>query len=310
VKILRLHRANLDEAGREFKPLLIFSAVNHLSLRLDVASFFLESSVTLDSSNTNSNYMKSCLVTTLALGLLVSSVPAQDKPDLTDLKQKTSYALGMDIVSTLKQQEVDVDTKALAAGMADMLAGKPALTPEEQKAAINDLSKEMVAKEEEERKIAAVKNLKDGQGFLAANAKKEGVKVMEVTTPDGSKAELQYEVIKSGTGPSPKKTDIVEVHYECSGIDGTVFDSSVKRGIPATFGMDQVIPGWTAALEKMRVGDKWRLFIPPNLGYGEFGPPQIPPNSTLIFDLELISFYTPAKVNSASPTNTPPALEK
>jgi FKBP-type peptidyl-prolyl cis-trans isomerase len=254
--------------------------------------------------------MKSCLIPALAFGLLVSSVTAQDKPDLTNPKQKTSYALGMDIIATLNQQEVDIDTKALVAGIADMLAGKPALTPEQHDAAINDWLKETMAKAEVERKIVGAKNLKEGESFLAANAKKGGVKVIEVTAPDGSKAELQYEVIKSGAGSSPKKTDAVEVHYVCSGIDGTVFDSSIKRGTPITFGMDQVIPGWAAALQMMRVGDKWRLFIPPSLGYGEIGPPQIPPDSTLIFDLELLSFYTPVKANSASVTNTPPALEK
>ncbi len=246
----------------------------------------------------------------LALGLLVSPAPAQDKPDLTDPRQKTSYALGMDIVSTLKRNEVDIDTKALAAGMADMLAGKPALTPEQQKAVMNDLSKAMAAKEAEERKAAATKNLKEGAAFLAANAKLEGVKVVEVTAPDGSQAGLQYEVLKSGAGSSPQKTDIVEVHYVGSLIDGTVFDSSIKRGTPATFGMDQVIPGWTAALQMMKVGDKWRLFIPPSLGYGEFGPPQIPPNSTVIYEVELLSFYTPVRTNSAPVTNPAPAPAK
>jgi FKBP-type peptidyl-prolyl cis-trans isomerase len=253
----------------------------------------------------NGRHMKSPFVPALTLGLLVSTALAQNKPDFTDPRQKTSYALGMDIVSSLKQDEVDVDIKALAAGIADALAGKPALTPEQQKAVMNDLSKEMVATEEKERKAAAAKNLVAGQAFLAANAKLEGVKEIEVTAPDGSKAGLQYEVLKSGTGSSPKKTDIVEVHYTGSLIDGTVFDSSIKRGTPATFGMDQVIPGWTAALQMMKVGDKWRLFIPPSLGYGEFGPPQIPPNSTVIYDVELLSFYTPVKTNSTSPANTP-----
>jgi FKBP-type peptidyl-prolyl cis-trans isomerase len=281
-----------------------------LVLWLDVAPFFLDFPAAAIQISRNNNYMKSCLIPALALGLLVSSVSAQDKLDLTDLRQKTSYALGMDIISTLKRNEVDIDTKALTAGMRDTLAGKPTLTPEQQKAAMQDLSKVMAAKAEEQRKLIAAKNLKDGEAFLAANARMEGVKVKDVTMSDGSKAQLQYKVLKSGTGPSPQKKDIVEVHYEGSLIDGTVFDSSVKRGTPATFGLDQVIPGWTAALEMMKVGDKWRLFIPAKLAYGEFGPPQISPNSTLIFDLELLSFYTPARAKSASATNTPPAAAK
>jgi FKBP-type peptidyl-prolyl cis-trans isomerase FklB len=258
----------------------------------------------------DSNCMKSTLFPALTLGLLVSSALAQDKPDLTNPRQRTSYALGMDMVATLKQDEVDIDTKALAAGIADGLAGKPALTPEQQKAAMSALSKEMVAKEEAERKAAAVKNLKDGQAFLAANAKLDGVKVVDATAPDGSQAALQYQVLKSGTGSSPKITDIVEVHYVGSLIDGTVFDSSIKRGTPATFGMTQVIPGWTAALQMMKAGDKWRLFIPPSLGYGEFGPPQIPPNSTVIYEVELLSFYTPAKAGSTPAANSPPTSAK
>jgi FKBP-type peptidyl-prolyl cis-trans isomerase FklB len=254
--------------------------------------------------------MKSSLISALTVGLLVNSVLAQDKPDLTDPRQKTSYALGMDIISTLKRDEVDIDTKALAAGIADMLAGKPALTPDDQKAVMTALSKEMAATENEERKAAAVKNLKQGQDFLAANAKQDGVKEVEVTAPDGTKAGLQYQILKSGKGSSPKKTDIVEVHYVGSLLDGTVFDSSIERGTPATFGMDQVIPGWTAALQMMKAGDKWRLFIPPSLGYGEFGPPQIPPDSTVIYEVELLSFYTPAKTGSAPATNSAPAPAK
>jgi FKBP-type peptidyl-prolyl cis-trans isomerase len=248
--------------------------------------------------------IKSCLLLVVATGFAAGLAPAQDKMDLMNPRQKTSYALGMDIIATFKKNGVDVDTKALADGMADTLAGRSALTPDQQKAAMDELSAKMAAKEEQERGIAAAENLKAGQAYLADNLKKEGVKIIEVAAPDGFRAELQYKVLKSGIGPSPKLTDIVEVHYEGSLIDGTIFDSSVKRGIPATFAMTDVVPGWTAALQKMKAGDKWQLFIPPGLGYGEFGPPQIPPNSTLIFTLELRSFYTPARANSTSPVNT------
>ena len=153
------------------------------------------------------------------------------------------------------------------------------------------------------RKVAAAKDLQQSEVFLADNAKKDGVKTQEVVAADGSNAELQYKILQSGPAcPSPKKGDIVEVHYVGSLIDGSVFDSSIQRGFPATFGVTDVIPGWAAALQKMKVGDKWELFIPPKLAYGEFGPPQIPPNSTLIFELQLLSFYTP--------TNTPVATPK
>jgi FKBP-type peptidyl-prolyl cis-trans isomerase len=254
--------------------------------------------------------MKSLLIPALALGLLAIPAFAQDKLDLTNPKQKTSYALGMDILSTLKQQEVDVDLKALAAGLADTEAGKPALTPEQQKAAMRELSESVMIKAGEKQKAAAGKNLKDGQAFLAANAKKEGVKVKEVTAPDGSKAGLQYKVLKSGAGPSPRKTDTVKVHYQGTLIDGTLFDSSVERNEPATFMLDAVIQGWTEALQLMKVGDKWRLFIPPQLAYGEFGPPTIGPNSTLIFEVELLGIEKPEEPEPAPATNAAPATPK
>ena len=252
--------------------------------------------------------MKSYLLPTVTLALLVSPVSAQDNLDLTNPKQKTSYVFGMDIVSTLKQREVDFDTKALTAGIADTLAGNPALTSEQQKAAMKDFLKNMEAKAEEKLKVVAAKNLQEGQAFLAANAKKEGVKVKEVAMPDGSKAELQYKILKSGDGPSPQKGDFVKVHYQGSLIDGTVFDSSLKRGTPAKLIVNLVIPGWAEALLMMKVGDKWQLFIPSKLAFGESAPPKIGPNSTLIFDVELLGIEKP--VNPAPATNAPPAPAK
>jgi FKBP-type peptidyl-prolyl cis-trans isomerase len=178
--------------------------------------------------------------------------------------------------------------------MQDALAGKALLTTNEEKVAMDALSKSMAAKAEEIQKIAGAKNLKEGQVFLAENRNKEGVRVKQVTGRDGSKAELQYKVLKSGLpGPSPKRTDTVEVHYAGRLIDGTEFDSSIKRGFPATFGVTDVLPGWTEALQMMKAGDKWEIFLPPGLAYGEFPTPHIGPNSTLIFDIELLSFFTP-----------------
>jgi FKBP-type peptidyl-prolyl cis-trans isomerase FklB len=229
--------------------------------------------------------MKSYIIPVLALGLFVSSASAQDKPDLTNPKQKTSYAIGVDIATSLKRQGVDLDAKALTAGIADGLAGKPALTEEQQKAVLMDLGKNLRAAAEEKQKAAAGKNLKAGEDYLAANARKDGVK----TTASG----LQYKVIKSGTGATPKLTDTVKVHYHGMLIDGTVFDSSVQRGEPVTFPLRGVIPGWTEALQLMKVGDKWQLYLPARLAYGERGNGLIGPNSVLIFDVELLSIEKP-----------------
>ncbi len=215
--------------------------------------------------------MKLYLVPTLALGLMLGTGCAQEKPDLKDPKQKASYSLGADIASNLKKQGLDLDTKAMAAGVIDGYAGKAALTEAEIRDTLNSLRQEMLGK-----------TVKEGEDFLAANAKKEGVK----TTASG----LQYKVIKSGSGKTPKATDTVKVHYHGTLINGKVFDSSVQRGEPISFPVNGVIPGWTEALQLMKEGDKWQLFIPSKLAYGERGAGQdIGPNSTLIFEVELLS---------------------
>ena len=224
------------------------------------------------------------------------TVCAQEKVELKEPKQKLSYAIGMDIGSNLKRQEIDVDAKTLAAGLADALGGgKLQLSDAEAKQVIMEFRTQMNAKMqlkqaemEAKQQEAGPKNLKAGEDYLAANARKEGVK----TTASG----LQYKVIKSGDGKgkTPKSTDSVKVHYHGTLIDGTVFDSSVDRGEPATFGVDQVIPGWTEVLQLMKEGDKWQVYIPSKLAYGprSMGP-QIGPNSALIFDVELLSVEKP-----------------
>jgi FKBP-type peptidyl-prolyl cis-trans isomerase len=226
--------------------------------------------------------MKSYLLSLLVLGLLASPLNAQDKPDLKDPKVRASYCIGASFGGNLKRQEVDVDLKALAAGLADALAGKTALTDAEIRETLNSFQKEMMEKMQAKQKVAGEKNLKDGEAFEAANGKKEGVKVL----PSG----LQYKVLKSGSGATPKATDTVKVHYHGTLIDGTVFDSSVERGDPATFPVNGVIAGWTEALQLMKVGDKWQLVIPAKLAYRDRGAPggKIGPNSTLIFDVELL----------------------
>ncbi len=226
--------------------------------------------------------MKSYSILALTLGVSVVAAGAADTVNLKDTKQRVSYSIGADIGANFKRQGIEVDPKALAAGITDSLTGKTALTEAEMKETMMNFRKEFMAKMEAKQKVDGEKNVQEGEAFLAANAKKAGVK----TTASG----LQYKVIKSGKGESPQATDKVKVHYHGTLIDGTVFDSSVDRGEPVTFGVNQVIPGWTEALQLMKVGDKWQLFIPAKLAYGERGAGgKIGPNATLIFDVELLA---------------------
>jgi FKBP-type peptidyl-prolyl cis-trans isomerase FklB len=219
--------------------------------------------------------MKKHLIPALVLALSATALAAADKPDLTDSKKRVSYAIGLDIGSSFKQGQIEVDPALLAAGIADALAGNPALSEAEMRQTLQAFQQEMQAKAMARQQEEGSNNLKTGETFLAANGKKEGVK----TTASG----LQYKSLKAGAGKSPKATGTV--------IDGTVFDSSVKRGEPVEFSVDGVIPGWTEALQLMKVGDKWQLFIPSKLAYGERGTPGGPigPNSTLIFEVELLA---------------------
>ena len=223
------------------------------------------------------------MITQLTVAALMAvAVHAQEKIELKDAKQKSSYAIGMDIGANFKRQDIDVDAKALAAGIADALAGKAQLSDAEQRQVLTELRTQLMGKAEARQKEAGGKNQIEGEKFLAENKKKEGVK----TTASG----LQYKVLKSGNGKTPKATDTVKVHYQGTLIDGTVFDSSIERGEPATFPVNGVIPGWTEVLQLMKEGDKWQVFIPSQLAYGAQGAgPKIGPNSTLIFDVELLS---------------------
>jgi FKBP-type peptidyl-prolyl cis-trans isomerase FklB len=196
---------------------------------------------------------------------------------------KTSYALGMNIAHTVKMQPLELDQNAFVQGMRDVLAGgKTLLTEDEMAAALAVLQNQMAAKAAEEAKIMGEANKTQGDAFLAANKTKEGV----VTLPSG----LQYKIITAGTGPKPTTADTVICNYRGTLLDGKEFDSSYKRGQPATFPVARVIKGWTEALQLMPVGSKWQLFIPPDLAYAERGAgADIGPNSTLIFEVELIS---------------------
>jgi FKBP-type peptidyl-prolyl cis-trans isomerase FklB len=199
-------------------------------------------------------------------------------------KEKASYAIGMNIGKNLKRDSVEIDPAVLSRALRDVLAGnKLLLTDEEAKAALTALQVEVRAKEEAKIKAAGVENKKSGEAFLAANKTKEGV----VTLPSG----LQYKIIKEGTGPKPAAEDTVLCHYRGTLVDNTEFDSSYKRGEPLKIPVGGVIKGWTEAIQLMPVGSKWQLYIPSDLAYGDRGAPGSPigPNSTLIFDVELIS---------------------
>jgi FKBP-type peptidyl-prolyl cis-trans isomerase FklB len=198
-------------------------------------------------------------------------------------KDKLSYAIGMNFGASLRKQSVEVDTNILVRGLKDSLAGgKTLLTDDESRAVVAGLQAEMRKKQEEKMAQAGEVNMKEGQDFLAANKSKEGV----VTLPSG----LQYKILQAGTGPKPATSDSVVCNYRGTLINGTEFDSSYKRGQPATFPVSGVIKGWTEALQLMPVGSKWQLFVPAELAYGARGAgPGIGPNSTLIFEVELIS---------------------
>ena len=215
--------------------------------------------------------------------LILIAAPALAADDsLKTQKDKLSYSIGMDIGGGLKQQSIDVDPDVLARGIKDAMKGdKTLLTREEAVSVITAFQKEMRAKQEAEKKELGEKNKKAGEAYLAANKKKSGVK----TTGSG----LQYKVIQEGTGAKPKATDTVTTHYRGTLIDGTEFDSSYKRGQPASFPVNGVIAGWTEALQMMKVGSKWQLAIPANLAYGERGAGEtIGPNAALVFEVELL----------------------
>jgi FKBP-type peptidyl-prolyl cis-trans isomerase len=233
----------------------------------------------------------------LALVCLSSAtaVFADGTNQLADEKSRVSYAIGMMTGRNWQQQGLELDADVYLHGIKDSMAGgKMLLTPEQAQETLQKFQSEFKAKQLQKRAEQTVKNKADGEAYLAANKKNAGVKTISVQNQEGQPSELQYLVLTSGSGATPTANDIVKVNYAGTLIDGTEFDSSYKRGQPAEFQVGGVIKGWTAALQQMKVGSKWKLFIPADLAYGEGGRPGIPPNSTLIFEVELLDSKSPA----------------
>jgi FKBP-type peptidyl-prolyl cis-trans isomerase FklB len=223
------------------------------------------------------------LVVLTGLGLLASrGLGADNTVVLKDQQDKISYSIGVNLGSSIKQQTqqqgLALKPEIVAAGLRDALSGgKRLLSEQEVRETLLSLQRHMTARQAE----MGERNKKEGDAFLAENRNKAGVK----TLPSG----LEYQVLKEGTGPKPKATDTVKANYRGTLINGAEFDSSEKRGQPATFNLSHVIPGWTEALQLMPVGSKWRLFVPSELAYGAHGAGSlIGPNQTLIYDVELL----------------------
>jgi len=231
-----------------------------------------------------------------AVGLAVVQLPAraEDKPAFKDDREKASYGLGMYWGNQMKRNNMDLDLDVLFGALKDTLAGHELKLTDQQ------ASESIRTYQQETRKKLAEKNKKEGDTFLAENKTKPGVKTHDVKLRDAT-AEFQYKVITEGTGAIPKSNDTVNVNYRGTLISGKEFDSSYKRGQPGKFVVNRVVRGWSEALEMMKVGSKWELYIPSALAYGDNGTPSIEPGSTLIFEVELLGIEAPPP--------TPPAAQ-
>ncbi len=228
-------------------------------------------------------------VACLAVGM--GSVQAAE---LETFEQRLGYALGADMAKGLKEKGLEVDPEALVLGFRDQMSGKPLRLNEQQLNALAaETQKKVAAYEAALQEQAAHENAEKEKRFFAQNAKKQGIK----TLPEG----IQYEVLASGKGPQPALTDTVDVHYKGMLLDGKVFDSSYDRGKPLRIQLDQVIKGWQVVLPKMHVGDKWRVWIPAKLAYGERGAGGvIGPNEPLVFEIELLNVLPPQEQGSGA----------
>lgn len=214
--------------------------------------------------------------------ILLYSMPAMaaDRVLATD-NEKLSYAIGMDVGQSLQAMQVNLDLTVFLEGVKSSTADKALMTDTQAREIRQAFFQSLQAKQADKQKLVADENLKKGEAFLEKNKKNKGI----IVTASG----LQYEVMKQGSGPKPSKTDRVEVHYRGTLIDGREFDSSYKRGTPATFPVNRVIAGWTEALQLMNTGSKYKLFIPADIAYGAEQKGQlITPNSTLVFEVELL----------------------
>ena len=229
--------------------------------------------------------MRTMIALALCLTLISCENNAQDVSDLSTKKDSISYAIGLNIGDSFKQQDMDIDLDVLLGGINHALAEEEdarLLSKEQIQAVMMSFQQEMMEKQQAKQEAAGKENKEAGEKFLAENKTKEGVKVTE--------SGLQYKIIEEGDGPIPTDKDKVTVHYTGTLLDGTKFDSSFDRGEPATFPVTGVIKGWTEALQMMPVGSKWKLWIPGELAYGPQGAGgQIGPNQTLVFEVELLS---------------------
>jgi FKBP-type peptidyl-prolyl cis-trans isomerase len=238
--------------------------------------------------------MKKTILAVVVFAGLTAPVFADDTNVLSDEKSRVSYAIGMTIGHNFQQQGIDVDTTLFMRGITDAKSGGATLlTMPEMQATLKQFQQDMAAKQSKLRAEQALTNKTAGDAFLAANKNNPGV----ITRPDG----LQYKVLTIGTGATPTADATVTVNYRGTFLDGTEFDSSAKAGHPVQLQANHVIPGWTEALTNMMVGSKWQLFVPSELAYGERGNRGIPPNSALIFEVELVDTKTSPPPPPAAP---------
>ena len=237
--------------------------------------------------------MKFIINMLIMTGLATMIANAASKDDLKDQKKRFGYGLGANYARNLKQNNLDVDLDMFLQGMRDFLSGESLMSDQEIQSTTKEVGDVVRAQRNAEQEKVAQKNATEGESFLEANKTKEGVKTL------GSG--MQYKVVQTGEGPIPTASDKVRVHYKGTFIDGKEFDSSYKRKQPATFNVTGVIKGWTEALQLMKVGSKWQLFIPSDLAYGNGGNRSIPPNSTLLFEVELLGIEETPKPKKAAP---------
>jgi len=237
---------------------------------------------------------KVILAAGLGLALLpragqAAAQPGTNQPaaNFKDDKEKASYGIGMWFGNQIKRSNMEVDTDVVVGAMKEVLEGKETKLTEQQ------ASEAIRTYQMAERKKVAEKNKEAGAAFLAENKKKPGVKAIDVKLADGTTAEMQYKVITEGTGAIPKSNDVVSVNYKGTLINGKEFDSTAKRGSPMKRPANSLIRGWTEALERMKVGSKWEIYLPSTLAYGDMGNPSIEPGSTLIFEMELLGVEAP-----------------